>query len=147
MGGPLDLPAVVSAREQLREFLDTALAHYPIDRQKLIALGFSQGGVMAYSLALGQPERFAALVALSSWLPPPLLEILPDSPASEQLPTLIHHGSQDELVDVGRARQSVETLRNVHIPITYREYDMGHEINAKSLRDLSTWLREKVLSP
>ncbi len=145
--GPLDLPAVISAREQLQESLAAALARYPIDRQKLIVLGFSQGGVMAYSLALGEPERFAALVAISSWLPPALLEVLPDSPASEQLPTLIQHGSQDQLVDVGRARQSVETLRNVRIPVTYREYEMGHEINAKSLADLSTWLQEKVLSP
>jgi phospholipase/carboxylesterase len=146
-GGPLDLPTVVAAREQLQKFLDAALARYSIDKQKLIVLGFSQGGVMAYSLALGEPERFAALVALSSWLPPPLLDILPDSPASEQLPVLIQHGSQDQSVDVGRARQSVETLRNVRIPVTYREYEMGHEINAKSLTDLSTWLQEKVLSP
>ena len=146
-GGPLDLPAVISARERLREFLDTALARYPIDRRKLVVLGFSQGGVMAYSLALSEPERFAALVAISSWLPPALLEILPDSPASEQLPTLIQHGSHDELVDVGRARQSVETLRSVRIPVTYREYEIGHEISAKSLTDLSAWLQEKVLSP
>lgn len=147
MGGPLDLPALISAREQLRGFLDTALTRYSIDRRKLVALGFSQGGVMAYSLALGEPERFAALVAISSWLPPALLEILPDSPASEQLPTLIQHGSRDELVDVGRARQSVETLRSVRIPVTYREYDIGHEISARSLADLAAWLREKVLSP
>lgn len=60
---------------------------------------------------------------------------------------LIQHGSQDPLVDVGRARQSVETLRDLRVPVTYREYDMGHELNAHSLGDLSAWLQEKVLSP
>jgi phospholipase/carboxylesterase len=60
---------------------------------------------------------------------------------------LIQHGNRDELVDAGRARQSVETLRDLRVPVTYREYDMGHEINAQSLGDLSAWLQEKVLSP
>ena len=102
---------------------------------------------MAYSLGFGEPERFAALAVLSSWLPQDLLSTLPDVPATEQLPVLIQHGSRDELVDIGRARQSVETLRNLRVPITYREYDMGHEISARSLADLSAWLQEKVLSP
>lgn len=147
MGGPLNLRAVLAAREELQAFLADALQRYPIDSKKLAILGFSQGGVMAYSLGLGEPERFAALAALSSWLPQDLLSALPDVPATEQLPVLIQHGSRDELVDVGRARQSVETLRNLRVPITYREYEMGHEISARSLGDLSNWLQEKVLSP
>jgi predicted esterase len=31
--------------------------------------------------------------------------------------------------------------------VTYHEYDMGHEINARSLTDLSAWLHERVLAP
>lgn len=147
MGGPLDLRAVLAAREELRAFLADALQRYPIDSKKLAILGFSQGGVMAYSLGLGEPERFAALAALSSWLPRDLLSTLPDVPATEQLPVLIQHGNNDQLVDVGRARQSAETLRDLRVPVTYREYDMGHELNARSLTDLSNWLQEKVLSP
>ncbi|MBI3304580.1 MAG: dienelactone hydrolase family protein [Deltaproteobacteria bacterium] len=145
--GMFDIRAVLAAREELQAFLADALQRYPIDSKKLAVLGFSQGGVMAYSLGFGEPERFAALAALSSWLPQDLLSALPDVPATEQLPVLIQHGSRDELVDVGRARQSVETLRNLRVQITYREYDMGHEINARSLGDLSAWLQEKVLSP
>lgn len=147
MGGSLDLRAVLAAREELRSFLADAVERYSIDSKKLAVLGFSQGGVMAYSLGLGEPERFAALAALSSWLPRDLLSALPDVPATEQLPVLIQHGSRDELVDVGRARQSVEALRDLRVPVTYREYDMGHELNARSLGDLSAWLQEKVLSP
>jgi phospholipase/carboxylesterase len=102
---------------------------------------------MAYSLGLGEPDRFAAVAALSSWLPRDLLNVLPDVPATEQLPVLVQHGSKDGAIDVGRARQSVETLRDLRVPVTYREYDMGHEINARSLGDLSSWLEEKVLAP
>jgi phospholipase/carboxylesterase len=138
------MAAVLSARESLRVFLEACLDCYPIDHRKLIVLGFSQGGVMAYSLAIGEPERFAALVAISTWLPPALLDNLSETAAWQRLPILIQHGSRDELVQVERARQTVETLRQWRMPLTYREYDIGHEIAARSLADLSVWLDEKV---
>jgi phospholipase/carboxylesterase len=143
-GSPPDMPAILAAREQLHTFLDTALERYPIDQRKLIVLGFSQGGVMAYSLGLGDPQRFAALAALSTWLPPGLLDSLPETAAIQRLPILVQHGSRDELIQVDRARQSVEMLRQLRLPLTYHEYEMGHEISARSLTAVSTWLDEKV---
>jgi len=139
------MAAVQAAHEALRTFLDAALARYPCDPRQLVVLGFSQGGVMAYSLGLHQPERFAALVALSTWLPPTVLDSVSKPAAAQHLPIMVQHGAHDELIEVGRARQSVEALRPLHLAVTYREYDMGHEISARSLTDLSAWLQEKVL--
>ena len=101
---------------------------------------------MAHALGLQSPERFAALVAMSSWLPQEVFD-QPPGQAVEALPTLVHHGSRDELINVDRAHRSVEKLREWRVPVTYREYDMGHEITQKSLTDLSAWLEEKVISP
>ena len=83
---------------------------------------------------------------LSTWLPPAILDSAPNLAAAQQLPILVQHGSRDELVEVGRARQSVEALRPLRLAVTYREYEMGHEINGRSLTDLSAWIEEKVLS-
>ena len=146
MGGPPDIAAIMASREKLQLFLDACLKRYPIDAKKLVVLGFSQGGVLAYSLALANPERFAALAVLSSWLPQELVPQLAIREAVQSLPTLVQHGSQDSMIEVGRARDSVERLRERRIPLTYREYDMGHEIGPRSLSDLSAWLEEKVLS-
>jgi phospholipase/carboxylesterase len=147
MGGPPDVGAILSSREKLQDFLDACLNRYPIDSKKLVVLGFSQGGVMAYSLALSNPERFAALAVLSSWLPTELISVLSIGEPVQSLPTLVQHGSQDQLIEVQRARDSVEKLRALRVPLTYREYDMGHEITPRGLADLSAWLGEKVLSP
>ena len=148
MGGPPDIGAILSSREKLDHFLDACLGRYPIDRKKLAVLGFSQGGVMSYSLTLSNPQRFAALAVLSSWLPKELTpQISINEEAVKALPTLVQHGSQDPLIEVQRARDSVEQLRTLRVPLTYREYDMGHEITPRSLSDLSAWLEEKVLSP
>jgi phospholipase/carboxylesterase len=110
-------------------------------------MGFSQGGVMAYYLALRHPERFAALVALSTWFPEELAGHAGNRDALAQLPTLIQHGRADAMIEIAKARQSVERLRNFKVPLTYREYDCGHEITADGIQDLSTFLMEKVIQP
>jgi len=146
LGGPPDVQGMLSSQKQLQTFLDECLPRYPIDEKKLLVLGFSQGGVMAYSLALANPARFAALVALSSWLPPELVLRLNVSDKVQSLPTLVHHGTQDPTIEIERARSSVERLRQLKVPLTFQEYEMGHEIRPKGLADLSTWLQEKVLA-
>lgn len=145
-GGPMDPDAFENALIRLRGFIDDAEQRYPIDRRKLVILGFSQGGVMAYALALTEPTRFAGLVALSSWLPAPLAAALPPADRA-QLTTLVHHGVADQMIDVARGKESLEQLRRLGVPAAYREFDMGHEINGDSLGDLSRWLEEKILSP
>jgi phospholipase/carboxylesterase len=134
---------VQAAHEALQTFLDIALARYPCDPRQLVVLGFSQGGTMAYRFGLHQPERFAALVALSTRLPSAVLDQVPNLAVAQQLPILIQHGARDEVIEVGQARQAVEALRPLRLSVTYREYDMGHEINARSLMDLSAWLQER----
>jgi phospholipase/carboxylesterase len=145
LGGPPDVAAILSSRQKLQNFLDDALQRYRVDAKKLVILGFSQGGVMAYSLALSNPERFAALVVLSSWLPVELAARLSIKDAVQSLPALVQHGTQDNMIEIARARDSVERLRGLRLPLTYREYEMGHEIRPRSLVDLSTWLEEKIL--
>ena len=144
LGGPPDVEGMLSSQRQLQTFLDECLNRYPIDAKKLVLLGFSQGGVMAYSLALAQPERFAALTVLSSWLPQELIAEITISEAVQSLPTLVHHGRQDPTIEVERARNSVERLRELKLPLTFREYEMGHEIRPRSLLDLSAWLDQTV---
>src|SRR3990172_11864828 len=86
MGRPPDPAGFAKGAAALRAFLDAALEVYPVDRRKLVVLGFSQGGVMAYDLALREPERFAGPVALASWLPDAPAHSLPRQPAHAERP-------------------------------------------------------------
>jgi len=143
-GGVPDTDGMLESRKALQTFIGDCLKQYPIDPKRLAVLGFSQGGVMAYSLALTDPERFAALAALSTWLPKELTPRLNISAAVRSLPTLVQHGTQDAQIEVDRARDSVARLRDLKVPLTFKEYEMGHEIRPRGLYDLSAWLEEKV---
>jgi phospholipase/carboxylesterase len=147
MGAPPDMEAMGRAADHLMRFVDAAIERYPVDRRKLIVMGFSQGGVMAYNLAIRHPERFAALVALSTWFPEELAEYADNRDALARLPTLVQHGRADDMIDITKARQSVERLRALKLPLSYREYDGAHEITVDELQDLSTFLMEKVIQP
>ncbi len=146
-GGPPDPREFAAGAQALRTFLDAALERYPVDLRKLVLLGFSQGGVMAYDLFLREPERFAGMAALSSWLPPVLTDAIPKQPAHEGRPVFVAHGTRDPMIDVARGRESRDALLRYGLAVTCHEYEMGHEIAPETLRDLMRWLEEKVLSP
>jgi phospholipase/carboxylesterase len=134
------------AVDRAGKFIDAAIKRYPVNPRKLVMLGFSQGGVMSFRLAFRQPERFAALVGISTWFPPELKDNIANLDAIQRLPTLIQHGRADEMIPLSRAKDSLEHLRELEVPVTFREYDCGHEITASSLEDLSEFLNAKVLS-
>jgi phospholipase/carboxylesterase len=145
-GGPPDPAAMVAAGFQLRTFLDQALECYPIDPKRLLLMGFSQGGVMAYDLALQDASRFAGLVALSSWLPAEIAERAERSPELEALPALVIHGTDDPMIPIERARESRTRLEALGLHVAHAEYEMGHEISQQSLGDLVGWLEQNFFS-
>ncbi len=140
--GEIEPTALVGARGVLEGFLEDAMDCYPIDRERVVLMGFSQGGVMAYDLALGRPERYAALVALSSWLPDPIIEGLKQDPARASLVTLLIHGTQDPMISIDNGEDARAKLRDLGIEAAWGEYEMGHEINQAALRDLVAWLAQ-----
>lgn len=128
----------------LWRFIDHALERYPVDPERVALLGFSQGGSLAYALALAEPARFAGLAALSTWLAPDVLAEVTPHAEVPRLPVLVQHGSHDEMVSIEKGRDACETLRGLGVEPEFHEYLMGHQINNESARDLSLWL-ERVL--
>lgn len=145
-GSPADPEAFKAMAERLRRFVDLAVERYPVDPERLALAGFSQGGIMGYELALRDPDRFSGLVALSTWFPEPLAESLPKVPGHEGFPVLVVHGTNDAQVAVERARESREALRPYGVSITYREFEMGHEIRPDALKIILRWLDERAFA-
>jgi phospholipase/carboxylesterase len=127
----------------LRRFVEQARGRYPIDPDAVVVGGFSQGGTMAYELALRDAADYSGVIGLSTWLPAPLVADLPRLPAQQELPVLVIHGTADPMIDVERARESREALRQFGVGITYREFEMGHEIRPETLRVVLRWLSQR----
>ncbi len=143
----VSLDAVRRASGLVTDFLEAASECYPVDRRKTAVLGFSQGGVLAYDLALRDPDRFAGLIALSSWLPEALCADFSGTTAHATLPVFVAHGTEDPLLPVTLGQESRDRLIALGVAPAYREYEMQHEIRPEALRDLIGWLEDKVLQP
>ena len=146
-GRPPDPGEFARATGSVSRFIDAACALYPVDPGKLLVLGFSQGGTIAYDLALRDPKRFAGLVALSSWLPPEIVAQVEPSEDHRNLQALVVHGSEDPMIPSERGRESRDALLKLCVTTVYREFPMGHEIRPEALRLLLEWIEERVFTP
>ncbi|MDP6607316.1 MAG: alpha/beta hydrolase-fold protein [Dehalococcoidia bacterium] len=126
--------------EGLRGFLDAVADRYPIDPDRTALLGFSQGGMLGYRLALDEPKRFAGFAALSTTLSAESVAMVEPSEDLKQLPVLVQHGAQDPMIAVDRARESRDRLQELGVDLEYREYSMGHQVGQESANDLRAWL-------
>lgn len=142
----IDPDAFGQASQAIEDFLKGAADRYPIDPRKTVVMGFSQGGVMAYDLVLRNPERFAGLIALSSWFPEPVDRAIPAQEGLENFPVLLIHGTEDPMIPVERAQESREKLIKRGMNVHYREFEMQHEIHPEALREIVLWLEEKVFN-
>ncbi len=145
-GGSLDPAEFTKGRLLLRDFVERIFEIFPVDRRKVVVMGFSQGGVMAYDLALRDPLSFAGLVAMSAWLPNDLANQIEVKDEHAALPVIVTHGTNDPMIPVERARASRDRLIGMGISPTYREYEMQHEIHQDALRDIVDWIEEKALN-
>lgn len=143
-GQPPDPEGFRRGARALRAFFAEARERYPVDPERVVLLGFSQGGAMAYEWALSEPGSVCGLVALASWLPEPLAEAVGSKPEQAELPVLVLHGTRDTMVPVERARESRERLRGFGVRLMYRELDMGHELSREALELVARWLEERA---
>ena len=123
----------------LRAFIKEAVPRAGGDPERMVILGFSQGGTLAYRLGLAEPRRFAGIAALSTYLPDDLVGTV-DRDAIGEAPLLVQHGTSDAMIDVQRARASRDLLTSIGAQPEYLEYPMGHEIGRQSLTDLDGWV-------
>ena len=137
---PLSLDAALAA---LDEFVASLPEAYPVDPERVLLMGFSQGAAMCFSLLLSAPERAMAVAGLAGFLPAEAQRwATPGRLAGK--PVLAFHGARDETVPVELARHAVESLRRAGAQVLFREYPTGHKMTAQAMTDIKTWLAERL---
>jgi phospholipase/carboxylesterase len=119
--------------ERLERCLEETLARHGLVTAQAVLGGFSQGAVMAYSLALasGRPSP-PAILAFSGFLP--RVERFEVALANRRgLPVAISHGTHDPVIGVGFAREARARLEEAGLAVSYREDPAGHTITPGAL--------------
>lgn len=141
--GKPDPIRLAKAVDTLDTFLDEIAEHYPVDREKLFLLGFSQGTVVSLSHALTYPACVTGVIGQSAYLPLDSgLQI--DEEGVQHKPFILTHGIHDSVLPVEWARRSRDVLKSLGADVEYHEFSMGHEVTAESLAVIEAWLQRQL---
>ncbi len=125
-------------------FIDEAVNLYPVNKNNVSLLGFSQGSILSYALALTYPEKVKNIVALSGYINH---DILPKNIALKDYSGLdfyCSHGSVDQVIPVDWARQTSPFLNSLNIKNVYSEFPVGHGVAPQNFHDFKTWLSSRI---
>ncbi|MGV3461021.1 MAG: alpha/beta hydrolase [Flavobacterium sp.] len=131
----------VESRNRIARFIDEVVANYPVDKDKVTLVGFSQGAILSYSAALTYPDKIARVAALSGYFNPDIVGSV-DKAKVEKLHFFISHGSVDQVIPVEWARKAPEALKNFGITAEYHEYPVGHGVAPQNFYDMLDWLNK-----
>jgi len=141
--GKPDPARLANALHSMDHFIDEIIEHYPVDRNKIYLLGFSQGSIVSMSYALTKPHRVAGVIAQSGYIPHESgLQI--DEPGVKDRPFLLTHGIQDPMLPVEWARRSRDTLQRLETQLDYHEFNIGHSVSEESLAVIATWIENQL---
>ncbi len=133
-----------TSRDLISKFIDEICNSYPVDANNVTLLGFSQGTILSYAVALTYPEKVKNIIALSGYINK---DILPDNLHSKDYSNLdfyCSHGSDDQVIPVDWARQTPAFLKSLNIKHQYSEFPVGHGVAPQNFHELNEWLKTRI---
>ena len=138
-----DIQAIKS-RDTIATFIDQVFENYPVDASKINLLGFSQGSILSYAVALTYPEKIDNVIALSGYINKEIFgqDYLKND--LSQLSFYCSHGSADQVIPVDWARRTKPFLENLGVDFTYSEFPVGHGVAPQNFFELKEWLQKRL---
>lgn len=138
-----DNQAVIS-REKIVQFLDEVIEKYPVDADNVTLVGFSQGCILSFAVALSYPEKINNVIGLSGYINKDIIKEGYQKRNYSNLSVYSSHGTADQVIPVAWARMTKPLLDSLKIEITYSEFSVGHGVAPQNFRELKKWLEDHL---
>jgi phospholipase/carboxylesterase len=133
----------VESRGKILKFIDEVIENYPVDPTNVTLLGFSQGSILSYAVALSHPEKVKNVIALSGYINEDILKAGYENNNFSRLSIYASHGSQDQVIPVSWARRNPEILKRLNIDHKYSEFPVGHGVAPQNFMEVLQWLKAR----
>jgi len=137
---PQDEPGILASSAAATRLLERE-EERGIPSDRLVLAGFSQGGAIAIHAGLRYPRPLAGLLLLSTYLVGEGVGGEP-RPANRATPIWQGHGRLDPMVPIRGGEMARDRLRELGHEVTWRTYDMGHEVCGEEVEEIGAWLAE-----
>ena len=126
----------------LSALLDEIEENYRVDKNRIYVTGLSMGGHGTWSLAIAQPNRFAAIAPVCGWSVPSIACTIKD------IPIWVFHGAKDVVVPIAASEQMVEKLKSCGANVKFTVYpEANHDAWTETYNneELYKWFLEQSL--
>ncbi len=134
----VDAGQLLVSAEAISRFIDRELER-DIASRRIILVGFSQGGAVAYQLSLSHPQQLGGLIAMSTYFA--TSDSIALSPANQGLSIEIQHGLYDPVVPPALGIRAAEFLKERGYNVAFRTYPMDHSVCPQQIGDISAALQ------
>ena len=125
----------------LHQFIAEAVQEYSLDQSKISLVGFSQGAVLAQTIALTMGDVIKGVAALSGYLPDFVKEEYRKHPV-DHLTMFISHGEYDYVIPSHWGLESKNYFEELGANVTYKTYGDGHGVVPENQLDLVNFLKQ-----
>ncbi|HJF31753.1 MAG TPA: esterase [Sporosarcina psychrophila] len=125
----------------IQAFIHEAIAEFELDEERIYVLGFSQGAVLAQSLALTMGSVIRGVVALSGYIPD-FVKTDYRKQSVDHLNIFISHGEYDYIIPPQWGVESKEYLESLGVNVTFKTYNDGHGVTPENHQNLVEFLRQ-----
>lgn len=133
----------IESRELVSKCIDEIIEQYQVDKNNITLLGFSQGTILSFAVALSYPEKIKNVIGLSGYINQDILTKGYEKKDFSELNIYTSHGSVDQVIPVQWARKTKPFLENLNIDCTYSEFPVGHGVAPQNLLELKNWLAKQ----
>ena len=133
----------IESRELVSKCIDEIIEQYQVDKYNITLLGFSQGTILSFAVALSYPEKVRNVIGLSGYINQDILTKGYEKNDFSRLKIYTSHGSVDQVIPVQWARKTQPFLENLNIDCTYSEFPVGHGVAPQNFLELKNWLAKQ----
>ena len=135
----INLDDLQHSAQRIQAIIDEQIAQ-GIALENIIIVGFSQGGAVAYHVAL-QRAGLGGLIAISTYIAS--AEYFQPSPiADKNLPILICHGEYDTSVSPEFSQRAMQQLLDWQYQPVRKLYPTAHSISPDEIQEIAQWLHQ-----
>jgi len=136
-----------ASRATVAQTVASAAEQLGIPSSRVVAGGFSQGGIMSLSLLLTQPALLHAAMVLHSRLLAQVLPLVASPEALQGKQLWLSHGTRDQVIPLAAAHAIRDLVKTLPIELAYAEYPSAHEIIQEELVEAMGWLEGLIAIP
>ena len=130
----------IEARDLVANCIIDAVNKYNLDPGGLSLLGFSQGCILSFAVALSYPGIIQKVIGLSGYVNRDIVKKGYEHHDHSGLKIYSSHGSVDQVIPVEWARETKPFFDRLGIPCHYSEFPVGHGVAPQNFQEFMSWL-------